>query len=107
LAEGNQRASQGLGCNAETVRRFIRSVCLRHGLRHRAERAAQPEQTGAGGFFQAQRPGPALPWQAVKGVSHAKVPAPANTGQSMNTNTSQLLRAGQKTGQRGGFSEKI
>ncbi|WP_146116060.1 MULTISPECIES: hypothetical protein [Pseudomonas] len=35
-----------------------------------------------------------------------KIPAPAKTGQSKNTNTSQLLRAGKKTGQRVGFSEK-
>jgi hypothetical protein len=96
-----------LGRDAETVRGFICGLCLRQGRWHCAERAAQTEQTGASGLFQAQRPGPALPRQAVKGVSHAKIPAPAKTGQSMNTNKSQLLRAEQKTGQRGGFSEKI
>jgi len=37
-----------------------------------------------------------------------KVPAPVKQPASqMNTNKSQLLRAGQKTGQRGEFSGKI
>ncbi|MNI40987.1 hypothetical protein D3C73_952250 [compost metagenome] len=97
LAEGNQRRRQRLSRDVEArARDRCGGLSERQGLRSNC--AAKPQQAGRRAFFQAQQARARNTGEAVKGVCHAKIPAPAKSGQSMNTNTSQLLRAGQKTG---------